>query len=158
MLSPMGAPSAENVRTVGKSGARISNWRPAANLHLSLNNSPYALVSRKPFRSAKTLVLSKNTADSLPPEWNFPISGPVKSTPTDEFRALIAMVDCVNPPTNSGNRKAGRPGPWTRAVLYMASSLIAPNTWIWKSPLVQLRGDPALPPVFAAADEAVAEF
>ncbi len=69
-----------------------------------------------------------NTADSLPPEWNFPISGPVKSTPTDEFRAFIAMVDCVNPPTNCGNRKAGRPGPWTRAVLYMASSLIAPNT------------------------------
>ena len=118
---------AEKGRTVGKSGAKTSNCRPAANLQLSLNNSPYACVSRNPLRSAKTLVLSKNTADILPPERNFPISGPLKRTPISEFRALIAMVCCENPPANFGTRKTGRPGPWGRAVLYMTSSLTAPK-------------------------------
>ena len=108
---------AEKGRTVGKPGAKTSNCRPAANLQLSLNNSPYDCVSRNPLRSAKRLVLSKNTADILPPEWKSPISGPVKATPTCEFRALISMVCCENPPANFGTRKTGMPGAWGRAVL-----------------------------------------
>ena len=118
MLLPIGAPSMAKGRTVGTPGATTSNCRPAANLQRSLNNSPYDCVSRNPLLSEKRLLLSKNTADILPPVWNSPISGPVKATPSCEFRALISMVCWENPPANLRNQKdriAGRLG--TRCVV-----------------------------------------
>src|SRR6476646_5855959 len=97
-------PKPEKGRTVGKPGAKTSNCRPAANLQSSLNNSPYDACSRNPLRSAKT-VLSKNTADSLPPDWKFPIWGPAKRTPNIDCRALISRVEVENPPSNFGTKK-----------------------------------------------------
>src|SRR6476619_3781034 len=92
-------PKPEKGRTVGKPGANTSNCRPAANLQLSLNNSPYDCCSRNPLRSATT-VGSKNTADILPPDWKLPILGPLKRTPIIDCRALISMVGLENPPAN----------------------------------------------------------
>ena len=61
--------------------------------------------------------MSKNTADILPPDWKFPILGPVKRTPSSDCRALISKVWFENPPANFGTRKNGTPGAWGRSSL-----------------------------------------